>query len=1091
MTERAPVSFWNRYTNLVVLALGLMITTAGALYIKSNIDGAAARDFLAHSNEVRQVIINRLHDHARILQSGAALFNASGMVTRDEWRTFNQTQKIEQQLPGIQGIGFSLLIRREELAGHIANVRSEGFPEYTVKPEGEREVYSSIIYLEPFAGRNLRAFGYDMFSEPVRRAAMERARDMDTAALSGKVVLVQETGQEVQAGTLMYVPVYHQEMPTGSVTERRAAFHGWVYSPYRMNDLMRGMLGNLLQRKAQHLFLKVFDGDPLPGNLLFDDRPPEAPKAGAGARLVWQSQIDFNGSCWTLQFSQAGNGIFSAEYVSAWFALGCGIWISFLLFALIGALLNTRAKALAMAEELTATLRGSKAELNLILSSVGEAIYGVDLEGRCTFCNFACLEMLGYKDAADLIGKDMHGECHHSLADGTSSPVEQSRIVQAFRRGEGAHAEDEVLWRVDGSSFPAEYWSFPQRVDGKVVGAVVTFVDITERREAARSLAESETRFRQIASAITDYIYTVVIEDNKPVRTNYNSACLVVTGYSADEYRHDAMLWIRIVLEEDRPLVVRQIEEILSGRKAVEPIEHRIFRKDGQIRWVKNTIVLHYDARGVLVSYDGLISDITARREAEKVLEDQKKALDEHAIVSRADAQGCITYVNDQFCEISKFSREELIGQDHRIINSGYHPKAFFVGMWRTVSEGNVWKGNIRNRAKDGTFYWVQSTVVPFMDERGRVKGYISAQTDITRSVENEESLERAMLVRSNFVSTVSHELRTPLASIKSSVDILNTEVPGKLTADQKTFLGRVKSNIDRLARLINDVLDLSKLESGKMPMNFVVLYPGEIVKDVVEMQRVLLKNRPVVLEVRLDDALPVISSDKDRLTQVLNNLIGNALKFTREGKVSVTVSCDDKNMMKFAVRDTGTGIRPEDLPKLFQKFQQVGGVSQQVSGTGLGLAICKEIVERHGGRIWAESDFGLGSLFSFTLPVKQHQRILIVDDDPGTRQVLKAALEGRDQYRVELAADGFVAGQKYLEFNPHLIILDIGLPRFSGLEVCTRIKSDPKTRHTKIIMLSSLTEDLKKKALEAGADDTLNKPVDLKELLAKVETLL
>ncbi len=1089
------MNFENRlrrwWLAVIVVVLGLILTAMAAVFMKISVEKVAQGDFTAHCNEIYQAISNRLDDHARILLSGVALFNSSDAVTREKWRVFNRIQQVDKQLPGIQGIGFSLLIPRAELAGHIQTIRSEGFPDYKVKPEGDRDVYSSIIYLEPFKDRNLRAFGYDMFSEPVRRAAMERARDTDAAALSGKVVLVQETGKEVQAGTLMYVPVYCKGMPTESIAQRRAALYGWVYSPYRMNDLMRGMLGSLLQKKEQHLFLRVYDGEPSTASLLFEDRPANDPLARASVRFSKQSVIDFNGHRWTLSFTQTGGGMITREYMDVWLTLAGGLLITFLLFALIAALLNTRARALEMAQELTATLRASKEDLTLILASVGEAIYGIDLDGRCTFCNPACLGMLKYKDTKELIGKNMHWQCHHSHADGTPFAVEQCRIFKAFQLGQGTHVDDEVLWRSDGSSFPAEYWSFPQWQNGKVVGAVVTFVDITERKKVAKALSESKERFRQIASAITDYIYTVYIENGQPVRTKYNSACLAVTGYTTEEYLLDPMLWIKVVLEEDRPLVTRQIAEIFTGAKMVAPIEHRIIRKDGRICWVQNTIVLHYDSQGALVSYDGLISDITARRAAEKVLEDQKKALDEHAIVSRSDISGHITYVNDRFCQISKYSREELIGQDHRMVNSAYHPKNFFTTMWRTISDGKVWQGNVRNKAKDGSFYWIQATIVPFMDEYGKVKEYISAQTDITRNIENEERLEQAMQARSNFVSTVSHELRTPLASIKSSVDILSTESPGKLTGDQKTFLGRVKSNIDRLARLINDVLDISKLEAGKMTINMLPHRVEEIVREVVEMHRTVIRGKPVTLEMKLDNNLPIINCDKDRLTQVFNNLIGNSLKFTQAGSVTVLVSCEDSKTMTFVIRDTGPGIRPEDLPKLFQKFQQVGGVSQQISGTGLGLAISKEIIELHGGCIWVESEFGRGSSFMFTLPVKQHHRILVVDDDAGTRQVLKAALESVDLYKVELAEDGFAAGQKYLEFAPHLIILDIGLPKLSGLEVCARLKGDPKTRQTKIMMFSSFTDETRKKSWDAGADEVLNKPVDAEELLSKVKSLL
>ncbi|MEI7673965.1 MAG: CHASE domain-containing protein, partial [Deltaproteobacteria bacterium] len=231
------------YIAWIVLVIGLLTTAAVSLYGKSAADRIAEQEFIAECSEIQEKIVARLDDHARILRSGAALFKVSDRVTRENWRIFIERQQVQKVLPGIQGVGFSLLIPRAELARHTQGIRQEGFPAYKVRPEGDREVYSSIIYLEPFADRNLRAFGYDMFSEPVRRAAMGRARDMDTVALSDKVILVQETGKDVQAGVLMYVPVYRNGMPTETVEQRRAAIRGWVYSPYRMNDLLRGILG--------------------------------------------------------------------------------------------------------------------------------------------------------------------------------------------------------------------------------------------------------------------------------------------------------------------------------------------------------------------------------------------------------------------------------------------------------------------------------------------------------------------------------------------------------------------------------------------------------------------------------------------------------------------------------------------------------------------------------------------------------------------------------------------------------------------------------------------------------------------------------
>ena len=485
----APSVLRNRYP-WFVLVVGILLTIAAALYVKSSVARSAAREFTSQGNEIQHKIIGRLEDHARLLQSGAALFNASERVTRRQWHVFTQSQKVEQQLPGIQGIGFSVPIPREELAQHVRKIRQEGFPEYRLKPAGDRELYTSIIYLEPFTGRNLRAFGYDMFSEPVRRAAMEQARDTGAAALSGKIVLVQETGAEVQAGTLMYVPVYHKGLPLETVAQRRAALQGWVYSPYRMNDLIKGILDSHHELKKQHIHLQLFDGvTPSPQSLLYGNYS-EADKKLRHENLSTR-QIQTNGRLWTLCLARTGGGFFSAAYLSIWLTAVGGAGITFLLFFLIQALLNTRAKAQRIAEKLMQERRESEETATLILNTIGEAVYGIDTNGCCTFCNPAGLRMLGYPPEV-MRGKNMHDLIHHSHADGTAFDVTTCQIFKAFSEVIGCRVEGEVFWRADGTSFPVEYWSEPHYQDGRVIGAIVTFNDITERKKSQEELLQKD-----------------------------------------------------------------------------------------------------------------------------------------------------------------------------------------------------------------------------------------------------------------------------------------------------------------------------------------------------------------------------------------------------------------------------------------------------------------------------------------------------------------------------------------------------------------------------------------------------------------------
>ena len=248
--------------------------------------------------------------------------------------------------------------------------------------------------------------------------------------------------------------------------------------------------------------------------------------------------------------------------------------------------------------------------------------------------------------------------------------------------------------------------------------------------------------------------------------------------------------------------------------------------------------------------------------------------------------------------------------------------------------------------------------------------------------IKNEEleilnrKLKNMYEVQREFTSTVSHELRTPLASIKSSVDLVLSGAPGELTEDQTKFLTKTKNNVDRLNRLINDILDLTKLESGKMQLNIGINSIEQILNEVIESQESVAKDNGLYLKGEIASNLPKIPFDADKIYQVLNNLLSNAIKFTENGGITVScINCEEKNHIEICIKDTGQGIKEDSIDKLFQKFQQLGDSRKHVGGTGLGLAICKEIIHRHGGKIWAESEFGNGSSFHFILPLKERRK--------------------------------------------------------------------------------------------------------------------
>ena len=353
------------------------------------------REFEFATEEISREVEDRLQDHEQILRSGVGLFNASERVTRAQWRTFVQSLRMERHFQGVQGVGYAAFIPPDGLAQHQREVQEEGFPNYRVRPEGARPVFSAITYLEPFTNRNLRAFGYDMLTEATRRTAMEQACDLNTIVLSGKVTLVQETTTDVQAGTLMFAPVYRPGRPLATVAERRGALQGWVYSPYRMNDFMEGTLGGWGRTTNSFLRLRVFDGASLaPADQLYDTHAGPAGGPVPEVAFTLSSSITCAGRCWTLLFTQSrrSDGLIAPSVLGV---AGAGTALSLLLTGLLYSLLRTRHQARIIAGRLTADLMNSSERLALATEAGGVGLWSYDVASGTLIWDEQMLRLYG------------------------------------------------------------------------------------------------------------------------------------------------------------------------------------------------------------------------------------------------------------------------------------------------------------------------------------------------------------------------------------------------------------------------------------------------------------------------------------------------------------------------------------------------------------------------------------------------------------------------------------------------------------------------------------------------------------------------
>lgn len=391
------------------LIAGTLISVVVSIAIRLDIQQQAQARFAFAADQITLRIEERLYAYALMLRGSAGMFVSSEDVTRDDWNAYVNNLHLDENLVGIQGIGYSHVIPRHELPTHINAVRAEGFSDYSVNPPGDRDVYTSILYLEPFEGRNLRAFGFDMFSEPVRREAMSRARDLDQASLSGRVELVQELDTDIQAGTLLYVPIYQPGMPIDTIENRRNALTGWAYSPFRMSDLMTGLISDWTRVNMEAIGLRIYDRPQRrPETLLFSS---DGLLSGSGTdRYLLTRRLDIHGRQWLLEFEQAVTAQ-NTNYRQAWQALAAGLLLSTLLFSLLTSMARTRNRALEIADTLTRNIRQRELDLRAAHAETGQfrealdyvnsLIFIKDTERRYRYANKATLEM--FKRSADTL----------------------------------------------------------------------------------------------------------------------------------------------------------------------------------------------------------------------------------------------------------------------------------------------------------------------------------------------------------------------------------------------------------------------------------------------------------------------------------------------------------------------------------------------------------------------------------------------------------------------------------------------------------------------------------------------------------------
>ncbi len=549
---------------LVILFTCFFLTYLAVHYTIMSNTNQSAIEYNLIGNEIKIKITTRLNAHALLLNGAASLFATKDTVTRKDWNNYIENCQLDKNLPGIQGVGFSLIVPKSQLKEHIRRIRKEGFPEYNVRPAGTRDYYTSIIFLEPFSGRNLNAFGYDMLSESVRSKAMEKARDHNIAVLSGKVLLVQEATMDVQAGTLMYVPVYRHQTPVNTIEDRRVAIKGWVYSPYRMNDLMHGILGRWDMMDEQRLHLQIYDNDTISNvTLLFDSQKSDADTLSHNdlpkRKLILP--IEFNGTKWILLFSQSKEQFAKQTYLTSnvMLVLICGIVISLLLYFLVVAYFYTKQRAQKIANHLILKLQESEEQRIMLSQAVEQSLISVvitDIDGNIEYGNPYVMSLTGYTP------KEILGKNPRIFSSGEKSVEEYKYLWDTVLSGgvwigefHNKKKNGELYWE-------AAVISGIKNQKGEISHLLAVKENITERKIAEWELKSKNEELRKVI-AEKDRFFSIIAHD---LRSPF-SGFLGITGLMAEEMQNltkEEMHQMALSMKKSADNLFRLLENLLQ-----------------------------------------------------------------------------------------------------------------------------------------------------------------------------------------------------------------------------------------------------------------------------------------------------------------------------------------------------------------------------------------------------------------------------------------------------------------------------------------------------------------------------------------------
>ncbi len=593
-----------------------------------------------------------------------------------------------------------------------------------------------------------------------------------------------------------------------------------------------------------------------------------------------------------------------------------------------------------------------------------------------------------------------------------------------------------------------------------------------------------------------------------------------LAGWRAAELVQDPLGLDRVIHPDDQAIAGSQARQ---GKPVAGTyhLEYRILRRDGQVRWVSETGTITPIAGSAEARVDALVLDVTEARLRNAEFTGVLTAIRRALVVIEFDLDGQITHVNDNFLALVGYSAEELLGQHHRLLCLPAETATpEYAEHWAALRRGEFRSGEYERVGKDGRHIWIQATYNPILDAAGKPQRVVKFVNDLTERHRLEQDLrcekeraEQAAAAKSTFLANMSHEIRTPMNAIIGFTDVV---LDGELPASSRQHMQTVQRSARALLGLLNDILDTAKLEHGAVELESRPFALRQLCQDVLSTLELSARRKGLVLALDLAPGLPeVFKGDPLRLRQVLLNLAGNAVKFTAEGGVSLTAERLPDGRLELSVLDTGIGIAPDRIERIFDPFAQADAtMARRFGGTGLGTTIARQLVQLMGGEIGVESELGQGSRFWVRLPLAAMAgeattfgalagptikalpplRILIADDVPENLVLLELRL--REQgHSVSTAADGEQALALMRQGGLDLALLDVQMPVMDGLQACRALReieaAEGRPRLPVIALTASAMQGDRELTAAAGMDGFAVKPIDWPALLTEIARVL